>query len=299
MQIFDAFKNSSPIGKLLQLVGLSFFLTLIFMFISGIVFGRDLTSVNTIRGTQFFQTLGSFLLPAMLVTWIWSGEITKNLYISAFPKFWPSVIVTLIMLLSVPGINMLGELNAKITFPESLSWLELELRTMEDKAALLTEKLLIADSSLIVLLNLLAIAVLPAFAEEFYFRAVIQNLFKKWGKHIAVWLTALIFSAVHMQFFGFLPRMVFGAVFGYFLLWSGNLWYPIIAHFVNNAFVIIAFSKQGVFVDVEIVQTLGTSANYPLIGVLSLVLCASLVFYFRNLFVLQKLKSQTIENSNS
>jgi len=86
-------------------------------------------------------------------------------------------------------------------------------------------------------LNILIIAILPAFGEELIFRGVLQkilsDLFR--NKHAAVWVTALFFSAVHLQFFGFLPRLILGLAFGYLYLWSGTLWLPIIAHFVNNA----------------------------------------------------------------
>ena len=98
------------------------------------------------------------------------------------------------------------------------------------------------------MVNILIIAVIPALGEELLFRGVIQQLFLKWnGKvHLSIWLTAFIFSAVHMQFLGFFPRLILGAVLGYMLVWSGSLWLPIIAHFTNNAFAVVVTYFIGV-----------------------------------------------------
>jgi membrane protease YdiL (CAAX protease family) len=86
-------------------------------------------------------------------------------------------------------------------------------------------------------INLIMIAVLPALGEEFIFRGVFQKIFcRLFGSgHIAIWITAFIFSFVHLQFFGFLPRFILGLLFGYLFYWSRTLWLPVIAHFVNNA----------------------------------------------------------------
>jgi len=72
--------------------------------------------------------------------------------------------------------------------------------------------------------------------------------------HAAIWVTAFIFSAIHVQFYGFLPRILLGAAFGYMAVWSGSLWLPILAHFINNAVGVIAFyivRKQSITFDIE------------------------------------------------
>ena len=85
------------------------------------------------------------------------------------------------------------------------------------------------------------IALIPAIGEELLFRGVLQQLFTKWTgeAHLAIFISAFLFSAIHLQFFGFLPRFVLGLVLGYMFYWSKNLWLPILAHFTNNAFAII------------------------------------------------------------
>jgi len=94
------------------------------------------------------------------------------------------------------------------------------------------------------LAGLLVIAVIPALGEEVLFRGVLQNIFQKsFGHtqpHAAIWLAAFVFSAIHLQFYGLVPRMLLGALFGYLYVWSGNLWYPIVAHFANNSITLLA-----------------------------------------------------------
>jgi membrane protease YdiL (CAAX protease family) len=86
-------------------------------------------------------------------------------------------------------------------------------------------------------LNIMIIAVLPAISEELIFRGVFQKIFQNIFRsgHLAVWFTSFLFSAIHLQFYGFLPRFILGLIFGYLFLWSRNLWFPVIAHFINNA----------------------------------------------------------------
>jgi len=91
------------------------------------------------------------------------------------------------------------------------------------------------------LLNMLMVAVIPAVGEELLFRGVIQKLLQKLvnNAHLAIIITAILFSAMHFQFYGFLPRWIMGIILGYLFYWSGNIWYPIIAHFLNNGFQVL------------------------------------------------------------
>jgi membrane protease YdiL (CAAX protease family) len=84
------------------------------------------------------------------------------------------------------------------------------------------------------------IALIPAIGEELLFRGVIQgSIFKNTNIHVAVLLTSIIFSAFHLQFYGFLPRMVLGILLGYSLAWSGSLWLPVLIHFINNGAAVV------------------------------------------------------------
>ena len=139
------------------------------------------------------------------------------------------------------------------------------------------------------LFNLFMIAVLPAIGEEFIFRGVFQkilyNLIK--NNHLAVWMTAFIFSAIHLQFYGFIPRLILGLAFGYLFLWSRTIWLPVIAHFVNNAVPTIGAWLSGPenysnIVDVPLwKQLLGLPVP--------IIICTLILIYFRN-------KSKTVQN---
>ncbi len=284
MQVLDFFKYSSTKGKLLQLVSVSLFLGIISLAIAIPLFGRDFNDPNVIRAYQFLQTLAVFVLPPLFLSFVWYGKITENLQLKKLPRLSSVFHVVLIMLVSVPAINLLSELNKAIVFPDFLKDVESYLLEKESAASELTHLLLQSNQIEILLLNIFIVAILPALGEELYFRGIIQKLFHKWGKHVAIWIAAVVFSAVHMQFFGFLPRMLFGAVFGYFFLWSSNLWYPIIAHFVNNALVVVAFYFLNPIGNFEIIEQLGTTNAHPWLGVASLLLSIGLIFQFKKRF---------------
>jgi hypothetical protein len=134
-----------------------------------------------------------------------------------------------------------------MVLPEFLKGLEQWMREKEQQAAVLTKQLLVMKSFSDYLLNLLMIAIIPAIGEELLFRGALQNIVYKWfyNPHVAIWISAIIFSAIHVQFFGFFPRMFLGALFGYFLWWSGSLWFAIWGHFLNNGLAVtMAFILQ-------------------------------------------------------
>ena len=104
----------------------------------------------------------------------------------------------------------------------------------------------------VLLINLLVLAILPAIGEELTFRGVLQQLLygqlstlnvqrSTLNNHLAVWVTAFIFSFIHFQFYGFIPRLLLGALLGYALLWSGNIRYSMIMHATNNALSVLLF----------------------------------------------------------
>lgn len=113
---------------------------------------------------------------------------------------------------------------------------------LEAEAARITEAMLQIETSNQFLATLVAVAVLPAICEEWLFRGTLQPIIAKWSGniHIGVWISAILFSAIHFQFFGFIPRMLLGAGFGYMVVASGSLWPAILGHFVNNGIAVFA-----------------------------------------------------------
>ncbi|GAB3327431.1 CPBP family intramembrane metalloprotease [Marivirga atlantica] len=132
--------------------------------------------------------------------------------------------------------------NMNIEFPDFMRGFENWARNMEDQLMELTKLLSTYDSFGEMLLALIVIGVLPAVGEELIFRGLLQNKLQVIAKnpHVAIWVTAIIFGAFHMQFYGVVPRILLGALFGYIYYYSGNIWYAVIAHFVNNGLAVIA-----------------------------------------------------------
>ena len=197
--------------------------------------------VMTLKLSQLFSATGMFICASFALAYLLSRNVREFLSLRKSSGM-VLVLVILNMWVAVPMINLIGELNDQITFPEALKSLEEALRAYEEKIGNLTKLLLTSSDSFGgLLLNLLIMAVIPAFGEEFLFRGVIQKSLEKHlaNKLPAVWITAFLFSAVHFQFYGFIPRLLLGAYFGYLLIWSKSIWVPIVAHFINNATIVL------------------------------------------------------------
>jgi len=154
------------------------------------------------------------------------------------------VVIGLVFLLMIAFMfanSIVIEWNMNLDFSQFSPAFEEWARGKEEQLKELTEYLTRFNSIGGLLVGLVVIAVLPAIGEELVFRGVVQpKLHKLLGNHhAAIWLAALLFSAIHLQFYGFFPRLLLGALFGYLFYWSGNLWYAIFAHFINNGFTLI------------------------------------------------------------
>lgn len=207
---------------------------------------KDLSKPENVSVLKFFQTIqsiGVFIIPPFAIAWFIHGKPSVFLQVNKKPDYKSVLFVIAIIYFANPFINWMTEINSKLTLPEWMNSVEIWMRNSENQANQITEAFLSTTSMATVLTNIAMIAILPAIGEELLFRGIIQQLFKrKFGNaHAAIWISAAIFSALHMQFFGFLPRIVLGAMFGYMLEWSGTLWLPMIAHFVNNATAVIAY----------------------------------------------------------
>lgn len=275
--------------KIFVRVVIWFALIVFFMFVSmgvWMVGVSDQTAISSLKWLQFLQTTGVFLLPALLGVWWWSDDHRPFRWLKMDRKSgWDIMVLAIvIMLCALPGINLLAALNNALVLPDSMRFIEEYLRQMEEEAALLTERFLQADDVWGLFINIGLMALLPALAEEISFRGVLQQLLG--GRtHVAIWLTAFLFSAIHMQFYGFVPRMLMGALFGYMFVWTGSLWVPIVMHFVNNGIAVLCYyilSRDGVEVDMNYADTLGAGTTWWL-GLLSLLTVGILlrVLYLR------------------
>ncbi|TSD64679.1 CPBP family intramembrane metalloprotease [Inquilinus sp. KBS0705] len=159
---------------------------------------------------------------------------------SAFP--WVLILITFVlMFISSPFMELLSNVNQRMVLPPYLSGVEKWMKQSEESAEKLTMAILKMDNIADMLKNLFLVGFLTAVAEEFMFRGVLQTILQRWTKstHAAVWIGAALFSAFHMEFYGFLPRMFLGGVFGYLVAWSGSIWPAVWAHFLNNGTAVV------------------------------------------------------------
>ena len=181
--------------------------------------------------------------PAILLVYLTEKRPFEFLKITQNRKLSEKMLFALMVyIVSYPFVSLLGLLNSKMVLPEALSELENILRSMEDAAMETTQLILSMTSIGGVFLNLLVIALLAAVTEEIFFRGALQQILQKWfgNDHLAIWITGAVFSLIHFQFYGFLPRMILGILLGYLFLYTSNLWVAIFFHFVNNASVILS-----------------------------------------------------------
>jgi len=195
-----------------------------------------LDSPEIMRGMQLLQTLGLFLFPAIVCAWLFSDNYREYLNIDQ-PIYIPVVVWTVISIIVVnPFLNWTYALNQQMVFPEALKGLENWMKESEAAAARLTELLLDTNHIPTIVLNFLIICVLAGICEEFMFRGLLQTLFGKAirNPHIVIWVIAILFSAIHFQFYGFITRMLLGAWMGYLMYYTKTIWIPVLAHFTNN-----------------------------------------------------------------
>ena len=261
--------NASILVRVLVWLGIMGVLTMVAFGVWFFLPNRD--GLVGMKWLQLLQSVATFLLPALAGAYLWSNTPMQWLHLNKKPSWQEALAAVVVMLLAIPGINLLSAWNQQMVLPEWMSGIEQWMRMQEDAAAQLTEQFLRVDTVGGLLVNIGLMALLPAVGEELTFRGVVQGMFTR-NKHVAIWATAAIFSFVHMQFYGFLPRMLLGAMFGYMLWWTGSLWVPMLMHFVNNcAAVVVAYLAYNHLEEgrAEMLDTIGTEDTI-LLGVFSI-----------------------------
>ncbi|MDR2980175.1 MAG: CPBP family intramembrane metalloprotease [Bacteroidales bacterium] len=240
-------ENKHPFVQLLILIALWFGCALS---ISGITLGFVLflfgsnspeITVSYLWLTQSLSSVGMFFLPAIFFSYLKTGSFFGYFSLGTPPPSPMAGKVALLSFVVIPVVAVLAYVNEKMTLPETLSGIEQWMRNMEDQSAELLELMTNVKGIGGLLMNLVVMAMVPAVTEEFFFRGTMQSVMGEWvkNKHSAIWITAFIFSVIHFQFYGFIPRFLLGAYLGYLLLWSRSLWLPILAHLLHNALSII------------------------------------------------------------
>jgi len=253
----SAIKQQHPWVQMLIFVGLTFAIIgggyLLGAAIVVAVYGVDvlmkiaqlnLNDPNAASGLWILQIV-STTIPIFVAAVVFAKFVAKDTkeYLRTtfnFPWFL-LVVIFCVMLVSSPLMEALSNINQKLTLPNFLAGLEKWMHDTENQAQKLTDVLLQMKSASSMLMKLTVVGLLTAIVEEFMFRGCIQTILLKWTKnpHAAVWIAAALFSAFHLEFFGFLPRLLLGALFGYFVVWSGSVWPAVWGHFINNGTAVV------------------------------------------------------------
>lgn len=274
--IYQSFSLSKQFFLLFLLIFVCFFVANLIGMSGSLLFGAssltDLQNENTIFSLKFLQALSSvgiFIVPPFLFAYL-SGNSLSFKSVSRQQL----MLTAVIMFFAMPLINVLSLWNEQLHLPGFLESVEAWMRAAEAKAMAITEAFLAVNTPLGLAVNILIIAIIPALGEELLFRGVVQKELSKWsGKvHLSIWITAFLFSAIHLQFLGFFPRFLIGGLLGYMFYWSGSIWLPILAHFVNNAVAVILYymvAKGRLEADVETIGVNEGQTSMLLISFLS------------------------------
>ena len=238
--------------------------------------------VTAIRITQTLTTIGTFLVPALLFAYCqdrrWFGYNAAD----RIPK---QSMVNMVLILSVtllPVVGVLSAFNQNI-MPQEGAVAEF-MRDLEEAANHILEVVTSQRSSWDLISNILVFAVLAGICEEFFFQGALQPLLMNWTRnpHVGILLTALIFSALHFQFYGFIPRFLLGLYLGYLFYWSRSLWLPILAHVLHITLsILVDFTLQGRGIDTDSMQFTDMRGSLPTAAACALISAMAIVYLWR------------------
>ncbi len=279
------FERKSPWIQLLYLVLFVVFGLILQGVIVAALFIMIKDQLLLYRISQFISTFFIFMAPALLFSycanknWFSYGKA----HVVAPPPLVGYVLIGSLLLL--PIVACLGYWNEQISFPAQWAALEQLMKDMEAEMQKMLELFTRPASIPLLIFNIGLLALTPALFEEFFFRGTLQPLLSKIikNKHLAIILTAFIFSAIHFQFYGFIPRFLLGIYLGYLLVWSGSLWLPIIAHFMHNAIsVIIDYGMQRHGIVTDSIQLENITYFYPFVSICAIGIGVVVYKLFKN-----------------
>ncbi len=310
--------QASPLLRLLMLIAIIFVSVLITAVLGILIgipfFGKEIIaylssqsdlsnpeSIPLLKYLQIVNQVGVFIIPPVLYAFLVNRNIKSYLRLDKKPFLFSLIAGSVLVLLALPMLHWLAGINEIVRLPQVLSGIEEWFRNVEERAQEITELFINVKTIPAFLVNLLMIAILPAIGEEFLFRGVILRWFNEWIKniHIAVLLSAFIFSVLHFQFYGFLPRFMLGIILGYLFVWSGSLWVPIAVHFINNAIavcMIFYINRVGHDIALEEIGST-TNNNYILLSTLITIFLAGTIYFYEKKRRIQKKETSLNEIS--
>ena len=282
--------NPLPSLRYSYLIRIFYFLLITFVSLiitvvtmSSIIRGGHTTAL--VRIATVVQDVALFILPAIITAVIVSPLPARLLCIDRKPSASITILAFVALMCSIPAMNMIVEWNENITLPQSLGALEGWMRKSEETARAQVEILLGGASVADLIINILVVGVLAGFSEEIFFRGALQRLLSSGSinYHAAIWLTAFLFSAFHIQVFGFFPRLLLGAFFGYLLYWSGSILLPALMHAINNSIVVYSMWQSNISPEVNDTDINSWGSDSIIIVMSSILLTSVAIYLLKNI----------------
>ena len=235
------------------------------------------------------QDILAFIMPAVVTMSILYRRPLGAMGLDTAPPLSAIAIVILFYIISLPAMNWLVEMNKAMSLPTWMAGIEQAMRAAEDSATETTRQILDINSVWQLIICVLVVGVLAGLSEEMLFRGAMLRTMQqsRLGKHAVVWITAILFSAFHLQFYGFVPRMLLGVWLGYLLVWTGSLWVPIIAHTLNNSTVVMfSYLTHLGLLNEGYGDHLGLPAqgSFPWLAIVSIIASSALVILANNFY---------------
>ena len=302
MSLQNKFHESSPFSKIALLVVLMMIGVVLAMLvllglnlaifqvpvnvINHISENSSALAINSAKILQITSQIGMFIIPAIAFAYLTSNSVTRNLRLNRRAEPHTVVFAILITILSIPFINLLAQWNMDWHLPESWYAIEEWMRKTQEANDQMIAVLAKMETNSDIILNVLMMAILPAVGEELIFRGVLQPQIIKMVKnpHVGIILTAILFSAIHLQFLGFFSRAILGVLFGYLFYYSKNIRYPILAHFLNNFLALVLVFAFGTGIEESSFEN-PYDTTTVLISVGSFAMALGIFFFTKNQFM--------------
>ena len=282
MQLFDNKKLIiKPAASLVLLFSLFLFMLIAVSLITQLLGSMTDNTAAILRISSVLQNVLVFILPAVATAMLSTRFPATLLAIDKFPSGKFILLSIAALIVSIPLMNSIIDWNQNIALPESFSQFNEYMQQLEKGAEKAVNDITGGNTVGTLIMSILIVGIFTGLGEEIFFRGGLMRLFsciKGMSPHVAIWLTAFLFSALHMQFLGFVPRMLLGVFFGYLTFWSGSLWLPIMIHAVNNSILVTTDwinNRGGSQIDVN---SIGLGDNALVLNIASIILTL-IVFY--------------------
>lgn len=240
--VFPIIKDTTPVARVFAFLLLVVFGAVLGSLLAFVVMGfGSMSDINGLRVGQICSQVVGFVLPPLFYAFLMKEKPINYLGFKKMPLV--ALLGVAAMFTVLPFNSMITEWNESFTLPESMAKIEESFRRTQDMADALMDKLLSVDNIGGLMINILMIGLLAAVGEELLFRSVIQPFMIRICKNafVGILITSVLFSAMHFEFYGFIPRIILGMMLGYMFYITGSIWSSMLMHFVNNATIVVLY----------------------------------------------------------